>query len=508
MKILRAPVVLFLLLHMLATPFLQAAPALTEEQKARHVLDRLGYGPRPGDAEKVLAMGVTAYIRTQLQPGPAAQPDLDERLATFKTLSMTPGELVRAYPPPQIQRRLQQAGGMMEPASESTQKPREIQLELQEAKLLRAVYGANQLQEVMTDFWWNHFNVFMGKGADRYLTSDYENRVIRPHALGRFRDLLQATAESPAMLFYLDNWMSSDPDARPPVNARRPAQSPALPAARRGLNENYARELMELHTLGVDGGYTQKDVTEVARCFTGWTLRRPQQGGGFFFDRRLHDPGVKIVLGRKIAAGGGMDDGLQVLDLLAQHPSTARFIAAKLARRFVSDHPPERLVERLAETFRKTQGDIRQVLTTLFASQEFFAPEAYRAKVKKPFDLVASALRVTGADVQTARALVNLVARMGEPLYLCQPPTGYADTAETWINTGALLNRINFATALSANRIRGVRLSTAEIGAMPVKTVLNNDISETTRRALEGDTSNGPETRIGLLLGSPEFQRR
>jgi uncharacterized protein (DUF1800 family) len=401
--------------------------------------------------------------------------------------------------------------------------------ELSEQKILRAVYSERQLQEVLTDFWFNHFNVDARKGQTRFMLTEYERDAIRPHVLGRFRDLLEATAKSPAMLFYLDNWMSADPNGphvdqqlRPRRPGRRGMPAPPMPGPaaqqgmRRGLNENYGRELMELHTLGVDGGYTQKDVTEVARAFTGWTIQNPRLGGGYVFDRRIHDPGRKVVLGHEIKAGGGESDGERVLDILAAHPSTARFIATKLARRFVSDTPPQALVDRLAATFRETDGDLRAVMRTLFASPEFFAPEAYRAKVKTPFEFVVSAVRATGTDFPGAMPLVRAVQQLGMPLYMCQPPTGYKDTADAWVNTGALVNRMNFALQLAGNTERrgpwagsfpsaganGVRTSSKDI----IEIVLDNDVSDTTRETIARATTT--EQMTALTLGSPEFQRR
>jgi uncharacterized protein (DUF1800 family) len=365
-------------------------------------------------------------------------------------------------------------------------------LELQQQKVIRAVYSDRQLQEVLADFWFNHFNVDARKGADRFLITEYDRDVIRPHVLGKFRDLLEATAKSPAMLFYLDNWMSADPNGphveMPPARiVRGPFGQPRLvqpplrmpkqnAKAPKGLNENYGRELMELHTLGVDGGYTQKDVTEVARAFTGWTIRNPRTDGEFFFNERLHDEGQKVVLGHVIRAGGGERDGEAVLDILARHPSTAHFIASKLVRRFVSDTPPSALVDRVAERFRKTDGDLREVVRAILTSPEFYATDLYHAKIKTPFEFVVSAVRATGADVQDARPLVRQIAELGMPLYQCQPPTGYKDTADAWVNTGALVGRMNFGLALAANRIRGVAVSNA--------------------------------TPDGIALGAPEFQRK
>jgi uncharacterized protein (DUF1800 family) len=319
---------------------------------------------------------------------------------------------------------------------------RQAQIEvmrLQQEKLLRAVYSERQLEEVLVDFWFNHFNVFAGKGMVRAYVSDYERDAIRPHVLGNFRDMLGATAKSPAMLFYLDNWLSKGS----------------------GLNENYARELLELHTLGVDGGYTQQDVVNVARAFTGWTMR-PREGSGFIFVPARHDRGEKIVLGHTIKAGGGVDDGERVLDIVAAHPATAKHIATELAIRFVSDTPPAALIDRVAAKFVDTKGDLREVMRTLLSSPEFMSPDAYRAKVKTPFEFVVSALRATGADVRVAMPLARSLKDMGMQPYFCQPPTGYDDTAASWVNAGALVSRMNFAVDLSKNAIRGVRVPLSE----------------------------------------------
>jgi uncharacterized protein (DUF1800 family) len=327
--------------------------------------------------------------------------------------------------------------------------------DLQEAKVYRAIYSNRQLEEVLTDFWFNHFNVYLDKGADRYLTSSYERDAIRPHILGKFRDLLQATAQHPAMLFYLDNFQSVSPDAAE-RGIRRRQQAPKR---RRGLNENYARELLELHTLGVDGGYTQQDIVNVARAFTGWTIGQPYRDPEFFYNARMHDSGDKTVLGVKIPAGGGREDGLRVLDIVANHPSTARFVSRKLAQRFVADNPPDSLVNTMAATWRKTDGDLREVMRTMLRSREFWSDHAYRSKVKSPLEYVASAARATGADVTFAFGLAEQISKMGEPLYRKQEPTGYANTSEEWVNSGALLERMNFALALVNNKLPGVKVA-------------------------------------------------
>src|ERR1019366_7986244 len=405
------------------------------------------------------------------------------------------------------------------------QKASRVVVELSDQKILRAVYSERQLQEVLTDFWFNHFNVDARKGPDRFMLTEYEREVIRPRVLGKFHDLLEADAKSPAMLFYLDNWMSADPNgphkqpmAAPRVGRGRFGGLMFPPAARpnaqgqnapKGLNENYGRELMELHTLGVDGGYTQKDVTEVARAFTGWTIQNPRLGGGFRFEPRIHDEGQKIVLGHVIKPGGGQNDGEQVLDILAASPATAKFIATKLVRRFVSDTPPPALVDRAAARFHDTNGDLREVMRTILASPEFIAPEAYRAKVKTPFEFVASALRAIGADVQDATPLVREMQQLGQPLYQCQPPTGYKDTADAWMNTGALVNRMNFALQLSANKLPGISIEGRAGIDSPDTTIaafLGGDVSSSTRATIAKATS-GPQMSA-LTLGSPEFQRR
>jgi uncharacterized protein (DUF1800 family) len=435
---------------------------LTDEQKITHLLNRITFGPTKAEIEKVTNKGISPYLEEQLYPEKLPDNFVEEKLAKLKTVKLSSQELLELYPPPEEAR----AKGMeVSPA----QAPRYVILELQQAKLLRAVYSQRQLQEVMVDFWTNHFNVFAGKGADKWLVTSYDRDTIRPHALGRFRDLLSATAQSPAMLFYLDNWLSVSPDTA----TSRPG---AKPAVRRGINENYARELMELHTLGVDGGYTQKDVGEVARCFTGWTIRRPRGQPEFLFDPRTHDRGEKMVLGTRIPTGGGMEDGLKVIDLLARHTSTARFIATKLIRRFVRDDPPPALVARVAEVFRDSDGDIKEIVRAIVKSPEFFAPEAVQAKVKKPLEFVASALRAVGGETDASPALLRHLVRMGEPLFLSPPPTGFPDVGSTWASPDMLLARMNFAVDLTSNRIAGTRVAAAASSA--------------------------------LLVAAPEFQRR
>jgi uncharacterized protein (DUF1800 family) len=416
--------------------------------------------------------------------------------------------------------------------------------ELVQAKLLRAIYSDRQLEEVMTDFWFNHFNVFAGKGPERLFLTNYEQDVIRPRALGKFEDLLLATAKSPAMLFYLDNWLSVGPNSmralgvpdrpmRPYGPYGRPRRfPPPNPNAKRkansGLNENYGRELLELHTLSVNGGYSQRDVTEVAKVFTGWTIEKPNDGGSFKYEPRMHEPGPKFVLGHRIKPKGE-DEGREVLHMLATSPQTAHFISLKLAQRFVSDDPPPALVDRMAKTFEKKKGDIREVLSTLFHSPEFWADNAYRAKVKTPLEFVASAVRATGANVEDAMPLARQIANMGMPLYGAQPPTGYSMKAETWVSSSALLNRMNFALGLTGGKVRGVKVDTAQLaGASPPlqdaalalstleAKLLADDVSKQTHDSIMAQMqapakpSRPPDasTIAGLLLGSPEFQKR
>ena len=601
---------------------------LSADEAILHALNRLAYGPRPGDVERVRQMGLAKWVDQQLNPNSIDDKAVEARLENYLTLRMSTSKLLAEYPQPKQQQqqtgakeaRLERrpgdaaaatiAGDMSDksaqaspgqtPTAESTEsmkddpnsaasmkqeppaemnaatrgvgkrdllgggdpnavpraiaddskRPQRVVEELAMAKVARAIYSERQLQQIMDDFWFNHFNVFAGKGADRWFLTSYERDVIQPHAMGKFKDLLTATAKSPAMLFYLDNFLSADPRAADRLAAQRAARQwrrggfgrpfPPRPPQQqgkknvRGLNENYGRELMELHTLGVDGGYTQKDVTEVARCFTGWTIEKPREYADFKFDERLHDPDPKIVLGKKIHAGG-MKDGEEVIELLARHRSTAKFISTKLARRFVSDTPPQSLVERMAQTFQSSDGDIRAVLKTMIYSPEFWSREAYRAKIKTPFELVVSTARALGADVDTPMPLVQWTGRIGEPLYQCQPPTGYSDKADAWVNTGALLNRLNYSLALAGNKVRGSRSDIASVlgveassdakGALnrAVQVFLGGQTAPTTVETLEKQLDNpqvlqarldDPVKRVdfgvvaGLVLGAPEFQRR
>lgn len=581
------------------------AKSLTDEQKVLHLLDRASFGARPGEVERVLKLGWQKYLDEQLHPERIDDQALAEKLKNIESQKLSNAELARTYYPPQqvLAAALKVRGldiadmkggkaNLDQMAADNTKdeemrrrearrvlaeagyKPgQQLIAETQAAKIQRAVYSERQLQEVMTDFWFNHFNVYMQKGADRVLTTAYERDTIRPRVFGKFEDLLKATAESPAMLWYLDNWQSATPNMKmPAINNRnelrqlrnngeltkidrqrlkqmremmeqRNAQNPQNPQVKpqpkrmpRGINENYAREIMELHTLGVDGGYTQKDVQEVARCFTGWTLRNPRAGAEFVFSKFMHDDGEKTVLGKKIPAGGGVQDGYTVIHLLATHPSTAKFISTKLARKFVSDNPPQALVNKMAQTFQKTEGDIREVLKTMFNATEFWSPEVYRAKIKTPFEMTVSAVRALGADTNGNPQFHRWLAQMGEGLFLMQPPTGYPDTAEHWVNTGALLERMNFALALSSNRIVGTRVdlnkfapgvplnSQAQLVDHYAKVLLRGDITPQTRATIDRSLSESQLAMndhpapavsakdaakiVGLLLGSPEFQRQ
>jgi len=535
---------------------------LTRDLAAWHFLSRTTFGPRPQDMERVAQLGIPAFLDEQLNPGKIDDSEVEQSVKALPTLTMSAAELMEEFPAPKQQAAPPAAADRaaiapkpaptpnqpdMNPAME-TDRPRFILLELGREQLWRAAYSQRQLQEVMAHFWMNHFNIYAAKGVDRWLLTSFERDAIRPNALGNFSKLLTATAQSPAMLFYLDNWLSVAPDGAPgpqpqPGQFRRglfgqggfgalaiPANNQRPPAERRGLNENYARELMELHTLGVDGGYTQQDVHEVARCFTGWTIDRPRQGGGFIFRPRFHDYGEKLVLGRKIRGGGGVEDGMAVLETLAAHPATAHFISFKLCRHFIADDPPLSVVHHAARTFSESQGDIRAVLKTILTSHEFNSAAAFRAKVKSPFELVASSLRTLGAETDAGLPLLGFVARMGQPLFLYQAPTGYPDRGRTWINSGTLLGRMNFSMALAANRVRGTQIDLQALTPSDdqqavwkqlVQRTLGGSVSEETQAAamksLEGlDSAGAANPRAlaktmlmaSLLLGSPEFQRR
>jgi len=498
------------------------------------LLRRITFGPRPEELARARRLGAPAYLEEQLDPDRAGLAEPTMNLRDLPTLTMSIPALLQAYPRPTPEALRRLAEGQMTPEAYRASippdhRPARIVSELQAARVLRAVESQRQLQEVMVDFWLNHFNVYAGKAAVRWYVTAFERDVIRPRALGRFPDLLRETARHPAMLFYLDNWLSTRPDFVIPVGPRAGQTA--------GLNENYARELLELHTLGVDGGYTQGDVREVARAFTGWTIDRPNASGSFVFRTRRHDPGPKVVLGRQIA-GMGQDQGEAVLSLLATHPATARFIATKLIRRFVADIPPPELVDRVASVYQGTGGDIRAMLRTIFAAPEFQAAAAQAAKIKKPFEFVVSATRAVDGhiDARGGLALAHAAALIGEPLYGAQAPTGYPDRAEAWVNAGALLGRLNFALALARGRVPGVvtgldgvvagadRGAPAEVLDRLLARLVPGPVSPETRAVLTAQLNDPRVTRltsddrvaadtdvatlVALVLGSPEFQRR
>jgi uncharacterized protein (DUF1800 family) len=508
------------------------APASHDDDAAiRHVLNRLTFGPRPGDVAAVRAMGIEAYIERQLHPDRIDDTPLAQRLAPLGTLGMSTRDLSERYFLPALlaRRERQQEGltrgadasasGAVRPSPTAAMRatgagPVLVTSELMQARLLRAALSERQLQEVLVDFWFNHFNVFIGKGQVRQHLTAYERDAIRPHMLGRFRDLLGAVAHSPAMLLYLDNWQSAAPNApsrgrggrldRRPAGSQAPRALPRQTA--RGLNENYARELLELHTLGVDGGYTEHDVVELARMFTGWTIDRPMQGGPFVFRPAMHDSGTKRLLGVDFAASGEAE-GERALDLLARHPATARHIARKLAQRFVADEPPAAVVDRAARIFRDTDGSLRDVVRAIVTSPEFVAPDARGSKVKTPLEFVISSIRATGENVTDARPLINALRTLGMPLYGCQPPTGYRMTADAWVNTGALLNRMNFAVALVGRGRTPLVADTLDASRNRVIDVLlGGTAAEATRATLA--RADSPATLVALALGSPEFQRK
>ena len=647
-----------------------AAPPkhLSNDQKILIALNRLEFGPRPGDLEAVKKIGLKAWIEQQLNPEQIDDSAVEKKLAAYPTLKLSPQEMLENFREDQMQnrQRLQAAGAnpsngqpgrpgvgqqrqlpgagqpdrpfggqpgsgapnglpgnglsgsrpfagqnpnnlpmnpgqqMMQAGQRPPQQAIQALGELNDSKLLRAIESNRQLQEVLVDFWSNHFNVDVKKGQVRAFKPAEDRDVIRPHILGKFRDLLEADAKSPAMLFYLDNALSTrdfnDPKAAPPMGFRpgggfrpgmgpggfagrgsgqpglqrpgglagrgglppgmqRPGAAGAQPGRRAGgLNENYGRELLELHTLGVDGGYTQKDVQEVARCFTGWTINR--QTGTFQFQPFLHDFGEKIVLGQKIPAGGGIEDGEKVLDIVASHQATAHFIANKLCMRFISDTPPKSIVEKAAKTFQSTGGDLREVVRTIVTSNEFLSPDVYRAKMKSPFEYAVSAVRALGGEFVTPspdrpqsrfqlvadgavsmgrgpqmagarqaflrKSIVQEIATMGQPLFSHEAPTGYPEDSREWVSSGSLLARFNYAQDLTGGRIGSVIANPVALasGLKPgdhkavlnslTKSILGDNVSDTTKAAILHEMETGADTPkvVALLLGSPEFQRR
>jgi uncharacterized protein (DUF1800 family) len=441
----------------------------------------------------------------------------------FSFLDAEKRQQVAAALPPQ---KLAQFPELRRMGLKTRQPQQAVSGDLKEGKVFGALYSNRQLEEVLVDFWFNHFNVFENKnvqiqpqGVVRMLLASYERDAIRPHVLGKFKDLLLATARHPAMLYYLDNWQSMSPNALDSFQVGPFATGgnilQVLGRQAHGLNENYGREVMELHTLGVDGGYTQEDVIAVARCFTGWTIAQPATKPVFVFASFMHDTGEKVVLGHTIAAGGGEQDGLAAIDILARHPSTARFISKKLAERFVADEPPQSLIDRMAQTFTKTDGDLRAVLQTMFTSPEFFSEGAWEAKVKSPFEMVVSAVRAMGGEATDAFTLVQKIADLGEPLYNKLEPTGYPETGEGWLSTANLLGRISFATTLASGQVSGVKLDSSRLegkdAAAIARELLGRPASDTTLEALaKGLEGKQPIARMvaSQVLGSPDFQRR
>jgi uncharacterized protein (DUF1800 family) len=433
--------------------------------------------------------------------------------ALFNYLEPAKRQQVAAALPPQA---LVEFPDMRRAGMKLRQPQQIIGSDLREGKVFRAIYSERQLEEVLVDFWFNHFNVFEGKPQARPVLASYERDAIRPHVLGRFKDLLLATARHPAMLHYLDNWESMSPEAfeigpfaGPPGNVAQQLQRMA-----RGLNENYGRELLELHTLGVDGGYTQQDVVNVARAFTGWTIRAPNVKPEFVFASFMHDTREKTILGKTFPAGGGESDGLQVIELLARHPSTAKFISRKLAQRFVADDPPQPLVDRMAQTFARTDGDIRAVLGTMFSSTEFLSEGAWLSKIKSPLELVTSAIRALQGDTIDTLVLTQRVGDLGQPLYGKLEPTGYPNTSESWLSTGTLLGRMNFATALVSGQIPGVKIKPFQPGdelSASARALLGREASSQTldalRSGLQGREAT-PAFVAGMVIGSPDFQRK
>jgi len=537
---------------------------LNDRQRALHALNRLAFGPRPGDVDAVMKDGVNTWIEQQLHPEAIPDRAVEARIATLPTMTLSNAQIVKTYYEPVLMARKQANAEAKNGDVDKqevrrelmrdvppNQRPQVVMNDLVAQRILRAAESDRQLNEVMVDFWMNHFNVFSGKGIDRFLLTSYERDVIRPHIWGRFEDLLMATAKSPAMLFYLDNARSmAAPENRPAMQQQQRGFGGRFGFGRRamvmrpqqqgkgqgGLNENYAREIMELHTLGVDGGYTQKDVTELARVLTGWSISRERDGSGegaaFVFRQQMHDVGAKTVLGVRFAPGGGIEEGERMIHVLAHHPATAHRIAYKLCQRLVADEPPPALVARVAKKFLATDGDLRQTVRAVIESPEFWSPASYRAKVKSPFEYTISAVRAVNAQITDPAPIARALQQIGEPLYGAQPPTGYSDKADVWINTGALMNRLNFALSLASNKLPGVhgdvvalipagQAADASHSVEALALALTGgNVTEETRSIIKSriverkapsedpwDNTQLP-TVAGLILGSPEFQRQ
>ncbi len=488
----------------IARPDVRELPA---DQQIIQALNRLTFGPRPGDVQKVRAIGLDNWIDQQLHPEKINDLGLDQFVAKYSAINQDQNDLLVQYARQQRERREMRLADSSRAMSgqDSTMArrqlaqrfnlTRQVVTQLQSSRVARAVASERQLQEMMTDFWENHFSIYVQKGGpEPYYLTDFDQNVIRPRALGKFRDLLEAVAQSPAMLFYLDNARSMADTTRPTL-ARRQLQQ----RQRQGLNENYGRELLELHTLGVDGGYTQQDVINVARAFTGWTIKAPAQGGGFVFRPQVHDAGEKIVLGHKLPAGRGIEDAEDVLDILAKSPATARYISFKLARRFVSDSPSKALVDHAAQVYLRTGGDIREVVRTIVTSPEFFSRQAFRSKVKSPFEVVVSAMRALNAAPDSTPRSAQVIAFLGQPIFGHQAPNGWPETGEPWMNTGAILNRINFGMAVAAERLPGVTIS-----ALPALDTIRSASRERQVDVVVATILNGmvsPDTRAVLISG-------
>lgn len=536
------PQYLFATAALLSAAPLAAQPALTTPRDSvLHALNRLAYGATPGLADRIAREGVLRWIDRQLAVTQADDPGLKGVLARFDLLSTGSDQLLRTYLEAQRERRTDRRAAAADSAMAAMspeERERRMSPDARELRgllsqgpqlvVVRAVSSEHQLAEVMADFWSNHFNIFMGKNIARVYLPSYIEETIRPRIFGRFEDLLVATARSPAMMVYLDNAQSIMPGAEPPRPGRarrRAAAMPAVPQRRpTGLNENYARELMELHTLGVDGGYTQKDVTEVARILTGWSVARPAQGSGFVFNGWAHDQGAKTVLGVEFPAGGSEDEGRRLLRMLAAHPSTAHYITGKLCARLVSDTPPDGCVDLAVAAWKRSGGEIREVLRVILHSPDFWAPANRAAKVKSPLEFVVSAVRVVGGVPDSTPRLAGAVGRLGQPIYQHVAPNGYPEHEEDWVNSGALLNRMNVAMMLAANRLPGVSVDLDRI--LPVtsdhaalvaavdRLVTGGTMSARTRRVIQeqlAGVTNPVQARafaLGLAIGGPEFQRQ
>ena len=489
------------LLWLLFGNIAQAEPA---NPKVIHLLNRLSLGIAPGEIDRVQQIGVDKYIQQQLNPDSIVEsPILTEKLAKLETINLSPVELFKRYNP---NRPVDLQSPIPGDKKTQQQQARQVTNQAIESRLWRSIYSQRQLNEVMVDFWYNHFNVYADKGIDKLWVGAYEQQAIRPYALGKFRDLLGATARHPAMLFYLDNWQNSKPSQNKQGKTR-------------GLNENYARELMELHTLGVDSGYNQADVISLARIFTGWGFKEPGQkapdGYSFQFNTDRHDFSTKTFLNQKIV-GSGIGEGEQALDLLSRHPNTARQISFKLAQYFVSDNPPKSLVDRLSARFLATDGDIKLVLDTLFHSPEFWNAKSYGTKFKTPYQYAISSIRSTGIEVNNVKALNDFLKQLGMPIYGCPTPNGYKNTQDAWLNPDSMTRRINYATNLAKGKLPISASTTTPANSpspMPLVTIdpiklsttLGNNFSIQTQQAI---SASNLDIRAALILGSPEFMKK